>query len=240
MVKSNSMRLNLFINVYFWFITQVHTNAMLCDTAMYKHLFVFVIVNNFACLYITVSSHNAVAGTRELHLFGRWLSGSPIIRPSVKFVDKSTKLTCPEISGYRQVQYSVMASRNSNQLWSRRIDAYSVYTVTCNDRTSYSQYSLLSNIYPVIRIFCISSWLAASINPDKWISTLSLSLSLCMYVCSARSQPSSVLRLPLRQCHCSTFCSIHGRTNVQIQQKDSHHLFGETEISERLTRVPAI
>jgi hypothetical protein len=55
---------------------------------------------------------------------------------------------------------------------------------------------------------------------------------------SARTQPSSALWLPLRHCHCSTVCNVHSRTNaVQMQQKDSHHLFGETEISERLTCV---
>jgi len=41
--------------------------------------------------------------------------------PSAKFVQNSTKLTCLEVTGYRikysTVQYSVMASRTSNQAW---------------------------------------------------------------------------------------------------------------------------
>jgi len=41
---------------------------------------------------------------RRIYLYGRWLSGSawPV---GGKFVDKSTKLTCLEITGYR-MKYS--------------------------------------------------------------------------------------------------------------------------------------
>jgi hypothetical protein len=43
--------------------------------------------------------------------------------PSRKYVDNSTKLTCLEITGY-QIKYgSVMASRISNQTWSKGLDA---------------------------------------------------------------------------------------------------------------------
>jgi hypothetical protein len=49
--------------------------------------------------------------TVELHLSGRWLSGSPIIRIGLalrgKFVENSKKLTCLEITGY-QTKYSTV------------------------------------------------------------------------------------------------------------------------------------
>jgi len=41
--------------------------------------------------------------------------------PSGKFVENSTKITCLEITD--QVQYSVMASRTSNQAWSKGLYA---------------------------------------------------------------------------------------------------------------------
>jgi len=47
--------------------------------------------------------------------------------PPGKFVTNSTKLTCLEITSYRikysTVQYSVMASRTTNQAWSKGLDA---------------------------------------------------------------------------------------------------------------------
>ena len=42
--------------------------------------------------------------------------------PSDKFVENSTKLTCFEITGYR-IKYSSVASRTSNQVWSKGLDA---------------------------------------------------------------------------------------------------------------------
>ena len=55
------------------------------------------------------SSHS-VPNTIELHLSGRWLSGSPIIRMGLgfsKFVEILQKLTCLEITGY-QIKYSTV------------------------------------------------------------------------------------------------------------------------------------
>jgi len=47
-----------------------------------------------------------------------------------------------------------------------------VHIVNSNSRTSNFQCSLFSNKNPIIRIFCISGWLAVRINPDKWSSTV--------------------------------------------------------------------
>ena len=41
--------------------------------------------------------------------------------PSYKFVEKSKKQTCLEITSY-WIKYSVMASRTSNQVWSKGLD----------------------------------------------------------------------------------------------------------------------
>jgi len=38
--------------------------------------------------------------------------------------------------------------------------------------TSNCQCSLFSKKNPIIRIFCISGWLAVPINPDKWSSVV--------------------------------------------------------------------
>jgi len=38
--------------------------------------------------------------------------------------------------------------------------------------TSNCQCSLFSKKNPIIRILCISEWLAAPFNPDKWSSTV--------------------------------------------------------------------
>ena len=64
-----------------------------------------------------------VTGTRFIHhavvlcLSGRRLFGSDRLDPSGKYVENSTKFFCLTITGYRikYVQYSVMASRTSNQ-----------------------------------------------------------------------------------------------------------------------------
>ena len=61
------------------------------------------------------------------------------------------------------VHYSVIASRTSDQGWSKGLDA-STYS-NCH-------YSLFSNKNPIIRIFCMSEWLAVPINPDKWSTTV--------------------------------------------------------------------
>jgi len=46
---------------------------------------------------------------------------------SGNFVQNCTKLTCLEITGYRIKYGSVMASRTSNQAWSKGLDAGTYY-----------------------------------------------------------------------------------------------------------------
>ena len=88
---------------------------------------------------------------------------------SGKFVGNSTKLNLSW--SYRlsdQVQYSVMASGTTNQARSKGLDAG---TQSSNSRTSNCQCSVVSKKKnPIIRIFCISGWLGASVNPDNWSS----------------------------------------------------------------------
>jgi len=44
--------------------------------------------------------------------------------PSVKSVENSTELSCLEITSYRiKCQYIIMASRTSNQAWSKGLDS---------------------------------------------------------------------------------------------------------------------
>jgi len=47
-----------------------------------------------------------------------------------------------------------------------------VRTVNINSRTANCQCSLVSIKNPIIRIFCISGWLAVPINRDIWSSTV--------------------------------------------------------------------
>jgi hypothetical protein len=84
---------------------------------------------------------------------------------SGKFVENSRNYRLSD-----QVQYSVVASRTSNQAWWKSLDAgtYCKY----NSRTSNCQCSLFSKKNPIIRIFCISGWLGVPINPDKRSSTV--------------------------------------------------------------------
>ena len=52
------------------------------------------------------------------------------------------------------------------------VHAGTVHTVNSNIRSSNCQCSLLSKKNPIIRIFCMSGWLAVPINQDKWSSTV--------------------------------------------------------------------
>jgi hypothetical protein len=45
-------------------------------------------------------------------------------------------------------------------------------TVNSNSRISNCECRLFSKTNPIIRIFCISGWLAIPINPDKWSSAV--------------------------------------------------------------------
>jgi len=78
-----------------------------------------------------------------------WITSYPKwLRPWVKFVKNSTKLTCLEITGY-WIKYRSVASR-----------------------TSFCQCSLFSKKNLIIWILCKSRWLVVPINLDKWSSTI--------------------------------------------------------------------
>jgi len=79
----------------------------------------------------------------------------------------STKLTCLEITGYRIKCSTVLWLLELHIRRGRQVQTQ-VHTVNSNSRTANCQCSLFSKKNPVIRIFCISGWLAVSINPDKW------------------------------------------------------------------------
>ena len=53
-----------------------------------------------------------------------------------------------------------------------------VHTVNSNSRTSNCHCSLLSKKNPIIQNFCLSKWLAAIINPEKWSSTAQIVIVL--------------------------------------------------------------
>ena len=98
-----------------------------------------------------------------------------------------SKLTCLEITGYR-IKYSTvlwlpeLQIRRVQKVWTQ------VHTVNSNGPPSNCQFSLFSKINPIIRIFCISGWVAVPINPDKWSSAV--------YHNYFSSQFRSVLRQP--------------------------------------------
>ena len=69
-----------------------------------------------------------------------------------------------------QVQYNVMSSRTSVRAYCKGLDA--VRTANSRSRTSNCQCGLFSKANPVIRIFCISRWLAVPNSPNKWRSTV--------------------------------------------------------------------
>jgi hypothetical protein len=71
-----------------------------------------------------------------------------------------------------QVQCSIMASRTSNQAWSKYLHAGT--RCISNSRTSNCQSSQFPKKNPIIRIFCVSRCLAVPLNPDKWNSTVLL------------------------------------------------------------------
>jgi len=87
--------------------------------------------------------------------------------PSGKFVEKSTKLTCLEITGYRIKYGTVLWLLGLQIRRGRKVNL--VHTVNSNSRTSNCQCSLFSKKSPVIWGFCISGRLAVPINPDKWV-----------------------------------------------------------------------
>ena len=97
------------------------------------------------------------------------------LRPSGKFIENSTKLTCPEITGYR-IKYSTAFWLLELQIRRGRNVYTQVHTVYSNSRTSNWQCILFSEKNLIIRIFWISGWLAAPINPGKCSSTVFLNV----------------------------------------------------------------
>ena len=92
------------------------------------------------------------------------LSRSPQL--SVKFVNNSTKLTCLEITGYR-IKYSTVLWLLKLQIRRGRKVQTQVHTVNSNSRPYNCVCSLFSKKSPIIRIFCLSGWLAVPVNPCK-------------------------------------------------------------------------
>jgi len=90
---------------------------------------------------------------------------------SGKFVKKSTKPACLEITGLR-IKYSTvlwlleLQIRPGRKVWTQ------VHTVNCSSWPSACQCSPFSSKKPIFLIFCISRWLAVPINPEKWSSAV--------------------------------------------------------------------
>ena len=91
--------------------------------------------------------------------------------PSGKFVENSTKLTCLEITGY-PIKYSTALWLLELQIRRSRKVQTQVHAVNRNSRTADCRCSVFSNKNLIIRIFCISGWLAVPIYPDKLSSAV--------------------------------------------------------------------
>jgi hypothetical protein len=57
------------------------------------------------------------------------------------------------------------------------------------------QCSLFSKKHPIIRIFCISVWLAVPITPDKWILTVFVASSMVLIVVEVKVKINFTLKL---------------------------------------------
>ena len=90
---------------------------------------------------------------------------------SGKFVDNSPKLTCFNIVGYL-ITYSTALWPLELQIRLGRNVQPRVHTVNRSRRNLNFQRRLFSKKNSIIRIFCISGWLAVPINPDKWSSAV--------------------------------------------------------------------
>ena len=88
-----------------------------------------------------------------------------------KFVNNSTKLICPEITGYR-IKYSRVLWLVELQIRRGRKVQTQLHTVNSNSRISNCQCSVFSKKNPVIRIFCISGCLATPIKTEQQPSTI--------------------------------------------------------------------
>ena len=85
---------------------------------------------------------------------------------SGKCVENSTELTCLEITGYR-IEHSTALCLLVLRIRRGRKVQTQVHAVNGNSWTSNRRCSLFSKKNPVIRILCISGWIAVPINPDK-------------------------------------------------------------------------
>ena len=61
--------------------------------------------------------------------------------------------------------------------------------------TSNRQCSLFSKKNPIIRIFCISGWLAVQINPDKWSSTVKYTRTVLKFTCAVYTVSCVLIQL---------------------------------------------
>jgi len=149
-------------------ITSVKT-WILSNTAIYIYIYIYIYKTAWSMVSQTANKYNSTPLIQMLviHIanYTYWLG------PACKFVENSTQQTC--LQNYwlsDQVQYSVMASRTSCQVWSKVL--IQVCTLNSNRRNSNCKCSLFSKKNPIIQIFCISRWLTVSINPDKWRSNV--------------------------------------------------------------------
>ena len=108
-------------NLSYKMITYTPIQTTFTEKVVHKNLPVPYLVTTFQDLWTTV----------VLHFTGRWLSGSPIIRIGLALrVNLSIILQNWLFLKYRlsdQVQYSVMASRTSNQARSKGWDSGTYY-----------------------------------------------------------------------------------------------------------------
>ena len=132
-----------------------------------------------------------------LILFGEKYSRTSLIRtliirianlpnrfgPSGKFIENSTQLTCLKITCYRII-YSTVLWLLELQIRRGRKVKMPVHVVNSNSRTSDCHCSLFSQKNPLIRVFCLSGWLAFSVNPDNWSSTVQPFTVTCYFLSS--------------------------------------------------------
>jgi len=110
---------------------------------------------------------------------------------SVNFVKNSTELNCLEITCY-QIKYCTVFWLLELQIRRGRKVQTQVRTVNSNSRTGNCRCCLFSKKNPIIRIFCISGWVAVPINPDKWSSAV-LENQRAPYADLAVHKPSTFL-----------------------------------------------
>ena len=133
------------------------------------------------------STHSLFTVLTELFLKQYNIRRTPLIRtlvtwnanypdrlgPSVKFVENSKKLTCPEITGYRTKYSSVLWLLELQIRRGRKVQAQ-VHSANSNSRNSNSQCSLFSQKNSIVWIFRISGFFAVPIilYTGQWNSTV--------------------------------------------------------------------